>query len=254
MTQAPSQPARQPADQPCPAPGDRPASEFEFEFASESASEFGAGAAADLPGRDPEALWLGPERASRRLVLLHGWGADADDLLELGQELVDAEVSLVALRAPWPHPAGMGRQWYDLQLPEWPELPLARQQLRARLLALGSSVPLEATALLGFSQGGAMALDVGCGDAAGAEGLPLASLVSCSGYPHPGWLPRRPRPAVLLTHGQQDPVVPYAASGALETMLREAGGQVERLGFSGGHGIDPSLFAAIRSALEAGWA
>jgi len=252
MTQSPSQPANQPADQPSQDPADRPESESESEFEFEF--ESGAGAAADLPRQDPEALWLGPERASRRLVLLHGWGADADDLLDLAQELVDAEVSLVALRAPWPHPAGMGRQWYDLQLPEWPELPVARQQLRARLLALGASVPLEATALLGFSQGGAMALDVGCGDAAGAEGLPLASLVSCSGYPHPGWLPRRPRPAVLLTHGQQDPVVPYAASGALETMLREVGGKVERLGFSGGHGIDPSLFAAIRAALAAGWA
>jgi hypothetical protein len=52
------------------------------------------------PSADPEALMAGPERAARRLVLLHGWGADADDLLDLGQELVDATVSVVALRAP----------------------------------------------------------------------------------------------------------------------------------------------------------
>jgi phospholipase/carboxylesterase len=162
-------------------------------------------------------------------------------------------VNLVALRAPWPHPAGVGRQWYDLQRPNWPELPESRTRLRERLLELGRSVPLEATALLGFSQGGAMALDVGCGDPAGLEGLPLACLIACSGYPHPGWTPRRPAGAVLITHGDQDPVVPFAASEALEQMLRAAGGTVQRLSFPGGHGIDPGLFPAMRAALEAGW-
>jgi phospholipase/carboxylesterase len=83
--------------------------------------------------------------------------------------------------------------------------------------------------------------------------LPLASLIACSGYPHPGWTPRRPEPAVLITHGQQDPVVPFAASEALEQMLRAAGGTVQRLAFAGGHGIDPALFPGIRATLEAGW-
>ncbi|MFM7268905.1 MAG: alpha/beta hydrolase [Cyanobium sp.] len=241
-----------------------------------SRSDLPASADPGAAAPDAEALWLGPERASRRLVLLHGWGADADDLLDLGRELVNGleagdsvtavpgsggtpdgsaggEVSVVALRAPWPHPGGFGRQWYDLQRPEWPELPEARTRLRARLLALAGSVPLEATALLGFSQGGAMALDVGCGDEAGAEGLPLAALVSCSGYPHPGWRPRRPRPAVLLTHGEQDPVVPYAACEAITSQLQAVGGKVRRIGFRGGHGIEPSLFPAIVEALREGW-
>jgi len=203
-------------------------------------------------------------------VLLHGWGADADDLLALGRELLSGlegggaggtppevaadDVNVVALRAPWPHPGGIGRQWYDLQRPQWPELPEARRNLRARLLALADSVPLEATALLGFSQGGAMALDVGCGDQAGAEGLPLAALVSCSGYPHPGWQPRRPRPAVLLTHGREDPVVPFGACAAIAAQLEEVGGRVRQLSFRGGHGIDPALFPAIVQALRQGWA
>jgi len=58
---------------------------------------------------------------------------------------------------------------------------------------------------------------------------------------------------VLITHGQQDPVVPFAASEALEQMLRAAGATVQRLAFAGGHGIDPDLFPTIRAALEAGW-
>ncbi|MEA5391330.1 esterase [Cyanobium gracile UHCC 0139] len=208
---------------------------------------------------DATALFAGPRQADRRLVLLHGWGADADDLLDLGAVLLEADpasigLSVVALRAPLPHPAGFGRQWYDLQQPEWPQLPEARQALRRRLLALGASVPLEHTCLLGFSQGAAMAIDVATGGGPeGSEPLPLAGLVACSGYPHPDWQPRTPRTEILLTHGEQDPVVPFAASEALQRSLTDVGGSVRRIAFPGGHSIDAELIAPVRDFLVRGW-
>lgn len=215
----------------------------------------------DRPGPEDDgtALWVGPRRADRRLVLLHGWGADADDLLDLGEALLGGDpagigLSVVALRAPLPHPGGSGRQWYDLQQPAWPELPEARRDLRRRLLALENSVPLERTALLGFSQGAAMAIDVATGSGSdGSEPLALAALIGCSGYPHPDWQPQTPRTKILLTHGEQDPVVPFAASQALEQSLAAAGGSVRRMVFSGGHCIDPALMAAMREFLLSGW-
>ena len=195
------------------------------------------------PSAAGDALQLGPAQASQRLVLLHGWGADADDLLDLGELLVGPEVSVVALRAPEPHPYGSGRQWYDLQPIDWAALPPARAALRGRLEQLGASVPLERTVLLGFSQGAAMALDVGCA-------LPLAGIVACSGYPHEGWQAPPQRPPVLLSHGREDPVVPYAASEALLQELAggadAAAGAVNLLPFSGGHGIDPELLPSLR--------
>jgi len=208
------------------------------------------------PHDDGTAIRVGPEQAERRLVLLHGWGADADDLLELGQELVDGtRVDLVALRAPGLHPAGMGRQWYGLApAPDWQELPSAREALRQRLEQLAQTVPLQRTVLLGFSQGGAMAVDVatGGGDPS-APSLPLAALISCSGYPHPGWSPRAEGLTVLLTHGLQDPVVPAEASEALEQELQAAGARVKRQLFTGGHGIDPDLFPLMREFLVRAW-
>jgi phospholipase/carboxylesterase len=197
------------------------------------------------------ALVEGPLEADRRLVLLHGWGADAEDLLDLGSELLGSEapqVSVVALRAPLPHPGGMGRQWYDLSQPNWPELPAARADLLRRLQDLSRTVPLERTALLGFSQGAAMAIDVATG-----AGLPLAGLIGCSGYPHPEWMPQRPLTPILLTHGREDPVVPFGACEALERSLQESGGAVKTLAFSGGHGIDPALFPAMREFLTRAW-
>jgi len=214
-----------------------------------------------------EALWSGPQQVSRRLVLLHGWGADADDLLDLGELLVGPHQQLVALRAPLPHPAGTGRQWYDLQQGGWPQLPGALVDLRRRLLDLHQSLPLDNTVLLGFSQGAAMALHSAAGAAPGGDGpaaepLPVAGVVACSGYPHPGWHPAAHADStlggqrnlqVLLTHGEQDPVVPHGASIELERLLLQAGATVELLSFSGGHTIDPDLFAAMRAFIERCW-
>ena len=191
-------------------------------------------------------LQLGPAGAAQRLVLLHGWGADADDLLELGPLLVAPELSVVALRAPEPHPYGSGRQWYDLQPIDWSRLPAARTALGQRLQNLADSVPLEHTVLLGFSQGGAMALDVG-------SSLPLAGIVACSGYPHEGWEPKASATPVLLTHGREDPVVPFAASEEALRRLQAAGTTATLLPFNGGHTIDtsvlPQIAAFMRDAL-----
>lgn len=185
-----------------------------------------------------EALQSGPKAAGKRLVLLHGWGADADDLLELGRLLCGERRQLLALRAPQAHPGGFGRQWYDLQNPSQPDLPQARLALRARLEALGRSLPLEHTVLLGFSQGAAMALDVG-------SDLALEGIVGCSGYPHPGWQAKPAMAKVLLTHGKNDPVVPYAASEELLRRLQAQQATVELLSSQGQHGIDPELLPAI---------
>ena len=188
----------------------------------------------------PDHVHLGPEEADQRLVLLHGWGADADDLLDLGELLVGPGVSVVALRAPEPHPYGVGRQWYGLQPIDWSQLPAARELLRQRLTELAQSVPFSRTVLLGFSQGGAMALDVG-------SSLPLAGIVACSGYPHEGWAPTGSLPPVLLSHGQQDPVVPFAASEEVLRRLQASGAAAQLLPFPGGHTIDPSVLPSITS-------
>jgi phospholipase/carboxylesterase len=187
---------------------------------------------------DQDLIRLGPAGAGRRLVLLHGWGADADDLLDLGELLVGPEVEVVALRAPEPHPFGQGRQWYGLQPIDWSALPAARADLRRRLERLADELPLAQTVVLGFSQGGAMALDV-------ASQLPVAGIVACSGYPHEDWRPVAPLPPVLLTHGEQDPVVTFAAGEEVLRRLRSGGASAELLPFAGGHTIDSAVLPAI---------
>ena len=110
-------------------------------------------------------------------------------------------------------------------------MPSATQQLRHRIEELNlETIPLSRTVLIGFSQGGAMALHVGCQ-------LPLAGVISCSGYAHPGWQPPSTRPPVLLLHGRNDEVVPAEAADSLLEILRPGSNECSLKTFAGGHAI-----------------
>jgi len=186
--------------------------------------------------------------ATHRLLLLHGWGADADDLVPLGemlrQGLSGIKLELVAFRAPQKHPEGSGRQWYGLFPPNWAEVPFAINDLQKRINFFSrSSVPLEKSVILGFSQGGAMAL-------AGGLDLPMAGVVACSAYPHPNWYPPKKSPPIFLTHGLDDDVVPYEASKRLIRALKNNKLEADVNLFEGGHEISLELIPIIQSALQ----
>ena len=57
---------------------------------------------------------------------------------------------------------------------------------------------------------------------------------------------------VLLTHGKNDPVVPYAASEELLRRLQAQQATVELLSSQGQHGIDPELLPAIGRFIDPG--
>lgn len=191
-----------------------------------------------------------------RLLLLHGWGATGDDLAPLGHELarrlgsLGTTLQVRSLEAPDSHPAGGGaRQWYplDLDRPGWPDCPEgARLALRRRLETELTQAGDGPVVVLGFSQGGAMALET-------ALALPVAAIISCSGYPHAGGLRLAEHhagaPTVLLLHGRHDSVVPAAALGQLQHELQAAGVPVETVLFAGDHTIPAEAVDAMASFL-----
>jgi len=192
----------------------------------------------------------GALQPNRRLVLLHGWGADGDDLLPVAEELVpEAErrgIELLGLRAPHRHPDGIGRAWYDLTQPSWDGLLEARLGLANTLRLLAEEIPLPRTALLGFSQGGAMAVDV-------ASHFPVGLILACSAYPHPHWQPPRQHQSLWLSHGEEDSVVPIQAGLALRDAFRLSNGELTWHPFKGGHAIDGGLIGPMRTALGRCW-
>ncbi len=191
------------------------------------------------------------ENPTHRLILLHGWGADAEDLIPLGKELLanlEINFQLVSLRAPILKKDGIGREWYGLFPSDWPAVPDATKDLRKRLNKFSlSPIPLSKTFLLGFSQGGAMALATGCE-------FSFAGLIICSGYPHRDWSPQKDVPPILLTHGNCDEVVPSYASEKIFNLLKANHSICDLHIFNGGHEINfgaiDKISSFIRSRIE----
>ena len=185
-----------------------------------------------------ELISLNSEFATKRLVLLHGWGADGKDLVPVGKLLTEGfqdRFEIVSLSAPQYHPNGSGRQWYPLYPHEWEQVPNAVLDLERRLNNLCfKKIPLEKTLLLGFSQGGAMALDL-------ATRKNFGGVFALSSYPHPDWQPRIDMPPIYLCHGNMDEVVPKDASQKSFDILKKNGNISDLYFFDGGHEIDNNL-------------
>jgi len=171
--------------------------------------------------------------ATGSIVLLHGWGANAQNLVEIAEALSLDSYQFFLPNAPFPHPYNpVGRMWYDLVFEnrftsksvvgDQQQLATSRHLLNTWLQELPklSGVPLERTILAGFSQGGAMTLDVG-------PRLPLASLVVLSGYLHEA-IPKADYKLQLpssafIVHGCRDNIVPIAAAHQTRSALEKAG-------------------------------
>ena len=165
-------------------------------------------------------MWSTPEaeRAGRPLiVLLHGYGSHEGDLFALSPAL-PLGATIASLRAPIP--TGPGFAWWevaDLGAPD------AEQVDAAASMVLDWLNTVEATSisLLGFSQGGAMALQL----------LRLAperfvSAVNLAGFVVPGDHAgdaelARVRPPVFWGRGTEDTVSPDAAIERTEAWLPE---------------------------------
>jgi phospholipase/carboxylesterase len=190
--------------------------------------------------------------AARQLVVfLHGYGADGDDLVEIGRQwqrwLPDA--AFVAPHAPELLPGQpAGRQWFALTFRDpherWRGVNHAAPGLEAFLEAELARVQLPASklALVGFSQGTMMALHLGL-----RRLQPPAAIVGYSGLLvlEEGKGPEslagqvRAKPPILLVHGDRDEVIPLDALFMSADALAAAEVPCEwHLSVGVGHGID----------------
>ena len=194
-----------------------------------------------------ELISLNSEFATNRLVLLHGWGADADDLIPVGKLLTEGlsqDFEIVSFSASRYRPDGLGKEWYSLYPHKWEEVPNAVLELEKRLQHLClSKIPLEKTLLIGFSQGGAMALEI-------ASRFKFQGVFALSSYPHPDWEPLKVMPPVFLCHGNLDQVVPKEASQKSFDILMKNGIKSDLYFFDGGHEINHNLIEYCRKIIK----
>lgn len=164
---------------------------------------------------DSTAQWSAPpaERAGRPLVvLMHGYGSNENDLIGLVPEL-PSEPVYVSLRAPLTAPWPIdGFSWYPLGEPSAPEPePVTAAAASVLTWLAPHAEAASAVGVAGFSQGGAMSLQL---LRLAPETLSFA--INLSGYASPGELPGdeillERRPPVFWGRGTADEVIPESA-------------------------------------------
>lgn len=180
------------------------------------------------------------------LIALHGWGSNAQDLTTFAPIFNWKNTQMMFPNAPFPHPqVPGGKMWYDLQTSDREGLNQSRQMLKDWLISLETStgIPPQRTFLTGFSQGGAMTLDVGLT-------FPFAGLCSLSGYLHSDPQGSPSAPPTLIIHGTQDPVVPLSAAQKARDTLQQQGVKIQYQEFLMQHEISPAAMETLKAFLS----
>ena len=185
-------------------------------------------------------------------VFLHGYGADGRDLIDIGRQwqTLLPDCAFVAPHAP--EPCAMsptGRQWFTLSTrsdeERWSGVCKARPSLDAFLDAELAKYGLDDTrlALIGFSQGTMMALHVGLRRKYAPLIVGYSGLLAGAQYLHEASARRKHNlpPAILLTHGSEDAVIPVEAFFEATNALALSNLPCQwHLVLGLGHGIDES--------------
>lgn len=184
------------------------------------------------------------------VVVLHGRGADANDLADLAPMMDGPDgYRFVFANAPKPFEPypGMtfGFTWFD----GWPPTRESIAESRALLLTFLDEIvdrypPKDGKLILaGFSQGGLMALDVGF-----RTEQKLRGIVSMSGGLYEEDLPdlrARKDQRMLIVHGTLDDMIPVVAARRARRVLEEHGIEPEYHEFPMGHHVTPESMEVV---------
>ena len=191
------------------------------------------------------------ERARAAMLMIHGRGATAEDILSLAQEFDQAGFSYIA-------PQAAGNTWYPNRF----LAPLVENEpwLSSALTLVGgvleqivqASVPFERVILLGFSQGACLTLEFAARNAKRYGGL-----VGLSGaLIGPDETPRNYRGSlagtpVFLGCSDVDFHVPKERVDQTAQVLRNLGGEVtERLYPNLDHSVNQDELAFVRGMMQ----
>ena len=207
-----------------------------------------------MPHSNAEVLAAGvpPDRARAAVVLVHGRGGSAVEMLGFSEVLGGDDIAFLA-------PQASGNSWYPLGFMEPMELnqPGLNSGLAVVEAALdhlaGAGLAARRVMLLGFSQGACLALEFAARNARryGALGGWSGGLIGPIGTPrdYPGSLDGTP---VFLACSDVDPHIPLARVEETTSVLERLGGSVDRRIYPGmGHLVNEDEIGAASALLDA---
>ncbi len=197
-----------------------------------------------------------------KVILFHGFGADAHDLLPLG-EMIDPNLHWLFPDGPLEIPIGFaatGRAWwtidfnrmeksdYDFTLERPQGLNSAFSAVEKFILSL--KTPVKNMVFGGFSQGGMMALHAYLNTSEQAKGLMLLSSALINKAEQKEKILKRNTGRFFLAHGIHDQVLPYRCGQQLETFLTQAGLKGKLHTFQGSHEIPLIVIQQMKDYLS----
>jgi predicted esterase len=205
------------------------------------------------PHRDQPVLTLGPPLSTARvaMIMVHGRGASAEDMLGLAAEIGLADVAVLA-------PQAAGRTWYPYSFlsPMQENEPGITSGLGvlARLVEslVAQQIPPQRIALLGFSQGACLSLEFAARHPQQYKAVVGLSggLIGPPGTPrdYPGSLGGAP---VFLGCSDIDAHIPLARVRESAEVFRRMGAAVdERIYPRMGHTVNEDEIGAVRTLLK----
>jgi predicted esterase len=192
---------------------------------------------------------LGKARAA--MILLHGRGASAADIMTVGAELSQPGFAYLA-------PQAAGNAWYPnpftapLESNE-PYLGSALETIETLLALVEETIPAQRVILLGFSQGACLTLEFAARHArryGGVVGL-SGGLIGPDGTPrdYPGAFHGTP---AFLGCSDVDPHIRKDRVGEAGEVLKRMGAQVTVRLYPGmGHTVSPDEIDSVREIVEA---
>ena len=188
------------------------------------------------------------------VIMLHGRGADEEDLLSLAEEY-DPRLLVLSVRAPYPFSYGSGFTWYDVGTIGTPDPAMFRHSyglLSGFVDDALRSYPVDPARLflLGFSMGTVMAFALSL-----TRPELFRGVVAQSGYvPEGTHLSFRWQAlgglAYFVAHGTEDPVIPVAFARRTRQLLEQSNARVEYREYPMGHQISQESIRDSASFLD----
>ncbi len=190
------------------------------------------------------------------LILLHGIGADENDLFGL-TTFLDERFFIVSVQAPFTLPYG-GYAWFELIIE--PHKPIGYnvaqfEQSRGMILQFVDEIAAEYNLdadkiyLCGFSQGSMMSLSVALSDPEKFVGV-----VAMSGRAMTEMLPKNPDKLknlpIFVTHGLYDPVLPIENGRATKEILSRLPVEIEYKEYPMAHEISQESLSDVANWLS----
>jgi phospholipase/carboxylesterase len=191
------------------------------------------------------------------VLLLHGWGANAHDLLGFAPMFHGGRALVLCPQGPVAFSIGGGQQgygWFPLQPGVPPDIAAFQRgaaALSGFVEAARARYPIGTMVPIGFSQGGVMAYDLAL-RAPGSFGG-VAALSSWLPEPLAEDLPKSPDHEgfpVLVLHGTQDPMLDVEKARTSRELLRPLGVAMTYREFEMGHEIRPEAFRVVLKWLD----